>query len=181
MMIRCPPFPKPCVRGEGGGGGGLRNRKVRVPKKSIGCLVNFICSRHEIWVEMGGGGAPAEVASRSKTSLCPPFSQATDCWCADRSGTAADGPLLKSSREWCRIRTWAEYVRVYALVWVCTNNWSTFLVPRHLGNADSADESGTVVPLLTRAASAPWCPSHASTEWTRQRGGQPPTVAEYTM
>ena len=35
-------------------------------------------------------------------------------------------------------------------------------------------DSGTVVPLLTNAASAPWCPSHAA----RAAGGRPaPHVA----
>ena len=38
---------------------------------------------------------------------------------------------------------------------------NTLLAHRQWGNAFPIGESGTVVPLLGGAATAPWCPSHA--------------------
>ena len=53
------------------------------------------------------------------------------------------------------------YSRVRTLVWVFRNKLCTSRVPNHWGRNILLGESGTVVPLLTSAASAPWRPSHA--------------------
>ena len=54
------------------------------------------------------------------------------------------------------------YCRVDTLVWdFWGNKLFTLLVPRHWGKEFSTGESGTAVPLLTSAASAPGCASRA--------------------
>ena len=48
-----------------------------------------------------------------------------------------------------------------SLVWVFRNQSTTSLVPSQWGNVFSVGQSGTLVPLLTNADSAPRRPSHA--------------------
>ena len=55
----------------------------------------------------------------------------------------------------------AWYFQVYALVRRFRRKFSMRFVNRQWGNTFDEGESGTVVPLLTGAASTPWCPSHA--------------------
>ena len=52
-------------------------------------------------------------------------------------------------------------IPVYALVWVFSRRLAALLIPRRQGNVFLVGESGAIVPLLTKVASAPWRPSHA--------------------
>ena len=54
------------------------------------------------------------------------------------------------------------YFQLYALVLAFCRKLLTLLVPSYWGNIFLVDENVMTVRLLTKAASTPWCPSHAS-------------------
>ena len=54
-------------------------------------------------------------------------------------------------------------------VWVTEGGCRTLLVPNHRGNVFLLRESKSVVPLLTRVASAPWVPPMPAPAYFTQR------------
>ena len=106
--------------------------------------------------------------SRTPAICCGPKNNGKgrgSCSCAGWSVLRAKGFGGVCGRGGEGVPMKAEYVCPLGCMhwfWVVRRNWSTLPVPGHWGKALSIGESGTVVPLLTSAASAAWRPSHGT-------------------
>ena len=138
-------------RGAGGGGRG--------PQKSL-CARNFPATFNELLIRpCPNCELPRRVAFVTDRYLWSPTVPGKSCWHVPASlcGRVAPEGGVPKRLGMCTDRCF----RVYATVWVCRKRLSTLLFHRRRENIFSVTESGTVLPLLTGAASAPWHASHA--------------------